>query len=86
MLKWQRKGVPGADWDQHLKPLTSTDDAYHDGKDALAAISALERLQNLNRPFFLALGFHKPHLPFNAPKRYWDMYDAESLAPCRESL
>lgn len=55
------------------------DDDYHDGKDALAAIAELERLAHLDRPFFLALGFHKPHLPFNAPKRYWDLYDAETV-------
>ena len=30
-------------------------------------------------PFFLALGFHKPHLPFNSPKKYWDLYDRESI-------
>jgi len=59
------------------------DDGYHDGKDALAAIEELRRLAELDRPFFLALGFHKPHLPFNAPKRFWDMYDpgAIPLAP-----
>jgi len=55
------------------------DDAYHDGKDALAAVAELERLAHLDRPFFLAMGFHKPHLPFSAPKRYWDMYDAETV-------
>jgi arylsulfatase A-like enzyme len=55
------------------------DDAYHDGKDALAAAAELRRLKDLDRPFFLGLGFHKPHLPFNTPKRYWDMYDAADL-------
>ncbi|MCA1807954.1 MAG: sulfatase [Lentisphaerae bacterium] len=55
------------------------DDAYHDGKDALAAIAELRELSKLDRPFFLGLGFHKPHLPFNAPKRYWEMYDREAL-------
>ncbi len=55
------------------------DDAYHDGKEALAAMEELDRLNDLDHPFFMALGFHKPHLPFNAPKRYWDMYDAEDL-------
>ncbi len=56
------------------------DDAYHDGKDALAAIAELGRLAGQpGRPFFLGLGFHKPHLPFNAPKRYWDLYDSQAL-------
>ncbi len=55
------------------------DEGYHDGKDAQAAIDALQDLAALDRPFFLALGFHKPHLPFNAPKRYWDMYDRNAI-------
>ena len=55
------------------------DEDYHDGKDAQAAVSELNRLKNLDKPFFLAVGFHKPHLPFNAPKRYWDMYDPDTL-------
>lgn len=59
------------------------DNAYHDGKDADAAIAALERLaadqRTAKRPFFLGLGFHKPHLPFNAPKRYWDLYDPAAI-------
>jgi arylsulfatase A-like enzyme len=55
------------------------DDGYHDGKDALAAVAELSRLASLDKPFFLGLGFHKPHLPFSAPKRYWDMYDPRSL-------
>jgi len=56
-----------------------SDDDYHDGKEALAAMNELERLSKLDQPFFLGLGFHKPHLPFNAPKRYWDMYDPENV-------
>lgn len=55
------------------------DEGYQDGKDAQAAIAELERLKRLDRPFFLALGFHKPHLPFNAPKRYWDLYEHERI-------
>lgn len=55
------------------------DDAYHDGKEALAAIEELKRLSKLDQPFFLGLGFHKPHLPFSAPLRYWDMYDPAKL-------
>jgi len=55
------------------------DNGYHDGADADAAIVELDRLTGLDRPFFLAVGFHKPHLPFNAPKRYWDLYDPAAL-------
>ena len=55
------------------------DDGYHDGLEAKAAIDALRELSAADRPFFLGLGFHKPHLPFNAPKRYWNLYDRDQL-------
>ena len=59
------------------------DDAYKDGALANRAIEQLEQLKDSKDPFFLALGFQKPHLPFVAPKKYWDLYDREqlSLAP-----
>ncbi|MFT5051327.1 MAG: iduronate 2-sulfatase, partial [Chlamydiales bacterium] len=53
------------------------DNVYRDGLVADRAIEALERLKD--EPFFLALGFFKPHLPFAAPKRYWDMYPPGSI-------
>ena len=44
--------------------------------DGMIADHAIERLRaNKDRPFFLAVGFIKPHLPFIAPKKYWDLYD-----------
>lgn len=55
------------------------DDAYFDGKVAVRAIEYLRRFRQQNEPFFLAVGFVKPHLPFNAPKRYWDLYPDESI-------
>ena len=55
------------------------DDAYSDGAIAEKGIRMLEKLKNNDKPFFLALGFHKPHLPFVAPKKYWDMYDEEEI-------
>jgi iduronate 2-sulfatase len=51
------------------------DEGYQDGKLARLAIEKLTGLQSGGKPFFLAVGFFKPHLPFNAPKRYWDLYD-----------
>lgn len=60
------------------------DDAYPDGKIALEAIQRLRAAKaRTNEPFFLAVGFVKPHLPFSAPKKYWDWYDRKSfpLAP-----
>ncbi|WP_282122075.1 sulfatase [Algibacter mikhailovii] len=55
------------------------DTAYFDGKIAQRGIADLKMLKNKNKPFFLALGFMKPHLPFNAPKKYWDLYDRGNI-------
>ena len=56
------------------------DSAYQDGKLALKAMHDLKKLKAGNKPFFLALGFYKPHLPFTAPKKYWDKYDREKIS------
>ena len=63
------------------------DDAYIDGKLTNMAIEALNRLApkakavdaNDKQPFFLGVGFRKPHLPFCAPKKYWDLYDRTKI-------
>ncbi len=53
-------------------------EADHD--DALVATHAIERMTALkDEPFFLAVGFVKPHLPFVAPKKYWDLYDPSQI-------
>ena len=44
------------------------DEGYPDGLNALEAIKQLKILKKEKNPFFLAVGFYKPHLPFNAPK------------------
>jgi arylsulfatase A-like enzyme len=56
------------------------DDAYFDGKIANKGIADLRKLKSSGQPFFLALGFKKPHLPFNAPQKYWDMYDEKEIS------
>ncbi|MCA9057743.1 MAG: sulfatase, partial [Planctomycetaceae bacterium] len=55
------------------------DDAYFDGRVATRAIQALQSLKQQQQPFFLAVGFWKPHSPFNAPKQYWDLYDRDQI-------
>lgn len=55
------------------------DITYEDGRIANRAIEELQSLQNNKEPFFLAVGFKKPHLPFNAPRKYWDMYDRKDI-------
>lgn len=63
-----------------IQCLEVPDDAYWDGQIAQAAVEQLQKLHQQDQPFFLAVGFWKPHLPFNAPKRYWDLYDRSTLA------
>ncbi|MHC4411890.1 MAG: sulfatase, partial [Planctomycetota bacterium] len=53
------------------------DSAYPDGCNTEHAVKQLNRLKD--KPFFLAMGFYKPHLPFNAPKKYWDMYKSRDI-------
>lgn len=55
------------------------DNTYLDGKLADKGMADLERLKKDGKPFFLALGFLKPHLPFNAPTKYWDLYDSTQI-------
>ncbi|MCW0217738.1 MAG: sulfatase [Prosthecobacter sp.] len=67
------KSLPrGAAWEMADVP----DNAYADGRIADAGIQRLRfAKENPGQPLFLALGFVKPHLPFTAPKKYWDMHD-----------
>ncbi len=55
------------------------DTTYIDGRVAQKTIADLRRLHKKEKPFFLACGFWKPHLPFNAPKKYWDLYRREEI-------
>ena len=56
-----------------------TDEDQPDGQIAARAVAILK--QPRDTPFFMALGFHKPHDPFEAPKKYFDLYPADSLMP-----
>lgn len=72
----KNKELPrGAAWE---KP-DVLDDAYADGRIARHAIDRLRQLDNDGKPFFMAVGFVRPHLPFSVPKKYWDMYNAVQL-------
>lgn len=55
------------------------DVGYPDGLTANLAVQKLKELSAKDKPFFLGIGFFKPHLPFNAPRKYWDMYDETKL-------
>ncbi|MDP6558183.1 MAG: sulfatase-like hydrolase/transferase, partial [Pirellulaceae bacterium] len=63
-----------------------SDLSYFDGRIANLAVEALSELEKREGPFFLAVGFWKPHLPFNPPKKYWDLYERDSFAPAVNSL
>lgn len=56
------------------------DETYADGANALAGIKMLEKLAEEEDPFFLSVGFSKPHLPFVAPKKYWDLYNPKEIS------
>ncbi|MBN1912087.1 MAG: sulfatase [Pirellulales bacterium] len=55
------------------------DNAYYDGAQTDVAIKKLAELKERKQPFFFAVGYYRPHLPFNAPKKYWDLYDRASI-------
>lgn len=55
------------------------DELYNDSLIADAAIQALSERANKDQPWLLAVGFLKPHLPFVAPKKYWDLYDPNQI-------
>jgi len=66
-----------------IKPSVESADvpdyAYTDGANTLQAKDMLIQLSKSNQPFFFAVGLAKPHLPFVAPKKYWDLYKREDM-------
>lgn len=55
------------------------DEGYPDGLTANLALTKMKELAQMKQPFFLGVGFFKPHLPFNAPAKYWDLYQEDDL-------
>jgi iduronate 2-sulfatase len=90
----QGKGLKGTELNDYIAKLIKPsvecadvpDNAYNDGANVLYAKDILAELSKGGKPFFFAVGFIKPHLPFVAPKKYWDLYKREEmpLAPFRE--
>jgi iduronate 2-sulfatase len=72
-------GIDGLAGGPAWEAADAPDNAYPDGRTAEAAVAALHELKTAGQPFFLAVGFHKPHLPFVAPKKYFDLYDPATL-------
>ncbi|MCY4780113.1 sulfatase [Sphingobacterium sp. UT-1RO-CII-1] len=75
------EGLPrGVAWESPDVP----DDAYADGRIANRAVKRLKELADMQKnpnsqPFFLAVGFARPHLPFSVPQKYWDKYNPATL-------
>lgn len=75
---------------QRFNPVDEAEDipdgAYTDGAMARRAGQILSQLAKEGQPFFFGVGFRSPHLPFIAPKKYWDLYDRSklSLAPFQQ--
>lgn len=69
--------------DRYKPPFEITnapDEAYTDGAITVSALSLLDEVSSDSaKPFFLAVGFKRPHLPFVAPKKYWDLYDKDAI-------
>ncbi|MBR9998718.1 MAG: sulfatase [Cyclobacteriaceae bacterium] len=55
------------------------DSLFRDCRTADAVVRAIAGAAEKHQPFFFAVGFSKPHLPFSAPKKYWDLYERESI-------
>ena len=55
------------------------DEHFGDGALTVRAIEDMQRLSQTPEPFFLAVGYHRPHLPFACPQKYWDMYPEDTI-------
>jgi len=68
---------------KHYKPPFETsnvpDEAYTDGAIAKQGMKLIDMVAAQNKPFFLAIGFKRPHLPFVASQKYWDLYDPKKI-------
>lgn len=75
LIKNGKWGIDGPSFEAPDAP----DHIYMDGMIADRAVEHLQQFKDTGQPFFLAVGFQRPHLPFNAPKKYWDMYNFDNI-------
>jgi len=87
----------GGDWKKRMKFLQDhdawpawerldvPDHAYQAAAIADQGIAWLEEFEAAREPFFIAVGFMKPHLPFVAPEKYWQLYDPADIDPATVS-
>ena len=78
LAKGKTKAEANEEANIKIRPTTEgidvPDNAYNDGANILQAKDILAQLSKKQEPFFFAVGIAKPHLPFVAPKKYWDLY------------
>lgn len=74
-----RKKLSKAGRGRIYEAIDTADNAYPDGQTAEKTIADLRRLKESSKPFFIACGFLRPHMPFYAPKKYWDLYEREKI-------
>ncbi|MEO1614755.1 MAG: sulfatase, partial [Planctomycetota bacterium] len=93
LVRTEMQKLPKNDWRKNnlRRPSTAApdlaDDKVLDGARTELAIEDLRRLGKQDSPFFLAMGFIRPHLAWVAPKQYWDLYDPDKLpVPTKQTL
>jgi len=74
-----KKGIAPGSLGSAFESAEVSDDTYIDARIANTTVSLLPGLAAKPEPFFLAVGFQRPHLPFVAPKKYWDLYDPATI-------
>lgn len=68
---------------ERIRPSTESadvsDESYSTGLLPVEGIKRMDKMLKIGKPFFLGIGFIRPHLPFIAPKKYWDLYKREDI-------
>ena len=72
----RERGEHGPEW----RPIDDAEDTMGDGIVARTAVRYLREVANSTRPFFVAAGFRKPHLPWTAPRRFFQQYPRSTIA------
>ncbi|RPD99986.1 DUF4976 domain-containing protein [Aureibaculum marinum] len=84
-LKRVRKGkkLYGDGWNHGpaIEIADLPDSIYYDVMQTELALETIDRIKDKKEPFFIGLGYFRPHLPFVVPKKYWDMYPEGSVSP-----
>ncbi|MHA7942279.1 sulfatase [Formosa sp. 3Alg 14/1] len=84
LFKAKRKGkIYGDGWNRGpaLEAADVPDSLFYDAMQTTLALETIDRIKDKKQPFFMGLGFYRPHLPFVAPKKYWDLYPKGSVSP-----